>query len=137
MTETKDTAVCKGSYALGTACGKCERCWAEQRAAWSEGFAFFPGEVIGTTEADEAMRTDYPHYKRALLGDAPSVDHDLAEALREAQKREMTHRERWLQRVSFAYGNAALANPAVTYEQVRAAAEELYGPCPEEEEEER
>ena len=36
----------------------------------------------------------------------------------------------WDQRVSFAYGNAALANPAITREMVEKEATKIYGPRP-------
>lgn len=126
MTETKDTAVCKGSYELGTACGECGRCRETQEAARRVGFC--PELVVATPEFHRELLRHYAARHRRK----PACP-DLAEALREAQKREMTHRERWLQRVSFAYGNASLSDPAVTYEQVAKAAEALYGPCPEEE----
>jgi hypothetical protein len=42
----------------------------------------------------------------------------------------MTPREHWLQRVSWTYGNTAIENDRITYEQVHRHAEEIYGPCP-------
>ncbi len=47
-----------------------------------------------------------------------------------ALRREMTPRERWLQRVSFALGNGSMSNPEITREMVEAEATKLYGPCP-------
>jgi hypothetical protein len=51
--------------------------------------------------------------------------------IQQALRCEMTPRERWQQRVSFAYGNCAESNPNVTREMVEAEAVKLYGPCPE------
>ncbi len=66
-----------------------------------------------------------PHPQRLPGGDT------LAELLRAiASAPEMTPRERWQQRVGFAYGNVALHNPAVTRAMVEAEAARVYGPCP-------
>ncbi len=51
-------------------------------------------------------------------------------ALIEAIAKRQTPREIWLQRVSFAYGNCSLSNPAITRDMVTDAAVKLYGPCP-------
>ena len=70
------------------------------------------------------MNDEAPHHH------PPSGD-TLAELLRSAQAcGPMTPRELWQQRVSFAYGNVALHNPAVTREMVEAEAARVYGPCP-------
>lgn len=54
------------------------------------------------------------------------------DALIEAAKDHvMTPREKWLQRVSFVYGNA-MGNPNITRAMVERRAVEVYGPCPEE-----
>lgn len=50
--------------------------------------------------------------------------------IQQALSREMTPRERWQQRVSFAFGNCSMSNSEVTREMVEKEAEKLYGPCP-------
>lgn len=52
-------------------------------------------------------------------------DPELEAALEKARAHVMTPEERRAQRISFAYGNAALDNPSVTREMVEKAAEEL------------
>ncbi len=59
-----------------------------------------------------------------------SIPHpELDRLLKEAAKHELTPREMWLQRVSFAYGQS-MDNPRVTREMVEREAERIYGPCP-------
>lgn len=43
---------------------------------------------------------------------------ELKKLLREARNRIMSDEDRWRQRCSFAYGNAAIGNPNVTREMV-------------------
>lgn len=56
---------------------------------------------------------------------------ELKRLLEEAASRKLTPREIWLQRVNWAYGQAAIGNPKITREQVERSAIEIYGPCPE------
>lgn len=58
------------------------------------------------------------------------TNHELIEALKKAAKREITPREKWLQMVSFVYGNLALDNPNITREMVERHVVQEYGPCP-------
>jgi hypothetical protein len=58
------------------------------------------------------------------------TDPALVQALKDAAQREMTPREKWLQRVSWVYGNLAIENPLITREMVERQAIETYGPCP-------
>lgn len=61
----------------------------------------------------------------------PSQPRPELEALIEkARHHVMTPREKWLQRVSFVYGNGSLDNPRITYESVYKTCEAEYGPCP-------
>ncbi len=55
----------------------------------------------------------------------------LDELLKKAEKYEMSPREIWNQRVSYAYDNLRLSNSSVTREMVEERATEMFGPRPE------
>jgi len=61
----------------------------------------------------------------------PDVDPNLRKLLEDSLKQEMTPREKWLQRVSFAYGNL-MHQSNISNEMIHDVATEVYGPCPEE-----
>jgi hypothetical protein len=60
-----------------------------------------------------------------------SVSVKLRKLLEDSLKHEMTPREKWLQRVSFAYGNL-MHQSNISNEMIHDVATEVYGPCPEE-----
>lgn len=55
---------------------------------------------------------------------------ELDQLLRLAAAMTPTPRERWLQRVSFVYGQLMDCAPNITREEVERRAVEIYGPCP-------
>jgi hypothetical protein len=64
------------------------------------------------------------------LGSVNPISAELTALLEQAKHIVITPAMAWDQRVSFAYGNAALANPAITREMVEKEATKIYGPRP-------
>ncbi len=63
-----------------------------------------------------------------IFRNEPGIPPELAELLEKAKDHKMTPDEIREQRISFAYGNAAIENPNVTKDMVRKAADWLDWP---------
>lgn len=61
----------------------------------------------------------------------PTEPHpELDRMLEDLVNRPLTPRERWMQRVSFVFGQMMDCSPDITREQVEERATAIYGPCP-------